>query len=922
MEKKELKFQKLTPINDIELGVYKDGMDYIFENKDIRNIAITGAYSSGKSSVLESYKNKANLQFIRISLAHFCSFNEGTDRIMTEAIVEGKIINQLIHHLDSDKIQQTGFKIKREVNNRTILVESLIILLFVISFSHYHFFDVWRMYILNLPPLINPIYQYFNIQDFFTLTLGIINYILKFTINPYTKLISGVILIVLGGRLLYLIINALKNNNFLKKIKFQTYEIEVFDKKEESYFDKYLNDVIYLFENVDSKVIVFEDIDRFEVHGIFERLREINTLVNIRLEKSGEDPLRFFYLLRDDIFQSKERTKFFDYIMPIVPVMDSSNSYDELIKHFEKGEIINLFEKRFLQDISLYIDDMRLLKNIYNEFLIYYFKLNITELNPNKMLAMIVYKNLFPQDFSELQLNKGLVFALFDKKNDFIQSEVNHLENKILEINNDIDMAKKECLESLRELDVVYKDKCPTDFYGNRKALSSEDQNHYEERKKVINIKLNNQIPVLEEKITELQKQKLEIQHKVLSQLITRENEEEIFSINVINEIGKIIDFNSVKGNDYFSLLKYLIRNGYIDETYADYMTYFNGESIGRQDKVFLRSITDRKSKDYTYVLNDKQKIIDRLRLVDFDQEEILNFDLLEHLLITPENTKYLDRFLLQLKRTNNLKFIKLFMESQKETLLFVKNLNLVWPDLFSNMLKENQLPFKIIKMYSLYTICYLDHESLEAVNKDNILGDYISNCKDYLNVENCDFEKLIDGLKFLNVSFKGIDYVTANKDLFNLVYENSLYEINFNHLKLILEKVYKIKGTDDIYGRNYTSILSQPNSPLAKYIKQNMNSYIECILSNIEGTISDDESKIMMILNDESIESHNKQKYIECLKTEIELIENVIDNSLWTLLIEKNLIQYSEENIVDYFSYAESMDDCLINWINRNRLC
>ena len=141
------------------------------------------------------------------------------------------------------------------------------------------------------------------------------------------------------------------------------------------------------------------------------------------------------------------------------------------------------------------------------------------------------------------------------------------------------------------------------------------------------------------------------------------------------------------------------------------------------------------------------------------------------------------------------------------------------------------------------------------------------------MNVENCDFEKLIDGLKFLNVSFKGIDYVTANKDLFNLVYENSLYEINFNHLKLILEKVYKIKGTDDIYGRNYTSILSQPNSPLAKYIKQNMNSYIECILSNIEGTISDDESKIMMILNDESIESHNKQKYIECLKTDIELI-------------------------------------------------
>lgn len=41
----------------------------------------------------------------------------------------------------------------------------------------------------------------------------------------------------------------------------------------------------------------------------------------------------------------------------------------------------------------------------------------------------------------------------------------------------------------------------------------------------------------------------------------------------------------------------------YIDETYADYMTYFYENSLSRIDKTFLRSVTDRKAKEYTYQL-------------------------------------------------------------------------------------------------------------------------------------------------------------------------------------------------------------------------------------------------------------------------------------------------------------------------------
>lgn len=95
--------------------------------------------------------------------------------------------------------------------------------------------------------------------------------------------------------------------------------------------------------------------------------------------------LRFFYLLRDDIFENKDHTKFFDYIMPVVPVLDSSNSYNKVREYLENAGIFGQFDDHFLRGVSLYIDDLRVVKNIFNEFLIYNHKLNAIELDVNKL---------------------------------------------------------------------------------------------------------------------------------------------------------------------------------------------------------------------------------------------------------------------------------------------------------------------------------------------------------------------------------------------------------------------------------------------------------------------------------------------------------------------------------------------------------
>ena len=45
-------FEKLTPVTDSDISVYESAIDFVFENDDVKNIALSGAYGAGKSSVL------------------------------------------------------------------------------------------------------------------------------------------------------------------------------------------------------------------------------------------------------------------------------------------------------------------------------------------------------------------------------------------------------------------------------------------------------------------------------------------------------------------------------------------------------------------------------------------------------------------------------------------------------------------------------------------------------------------------------------------------------------------------------------------------------------------------------------------------------------------------------------------------------
>lgn len=797
MAERKYQFERLTPIDNMDLDVYEEAIDYVFDNSDIKNVAISGAYSAGKSSVLASYKkNHSNLRFLHISLAHFKSPDQEDETEIKESVLEGKILNQLIHQIPSEKIPQTNFRVKKKVNTKSVIRLTIGAVLFLVSTIFFFCFDMWKNYLSSLP------------DNWFKT-------ILTPSTHQYALMVDGVLMVALLSFVVYRLISVQKNKNIFRKLNLNGNEIEIFEESDDSYFDKYLNEVLYLFENADADVIVFEDMDRFNANKIFERLREVNTLANIQLQKESKKVLRFFYLLRDDIFVSKDRTKFFDYIIPVVPVVDSSNSYDQFISHLKRGGIFEKFNESFLQGLSLYIDDMRLLKNIYNEFVVYYNRLNITELDCNKMLAIVAYKNLFPRDFADLQLNQGFVYALFNKTDEFIKSEITEIEKAIEGKQNRITLSQNEHLVSMRELNVAFADKYLrnyswsqyndsdlSDFVMN--YLHGDNKSEYMSRKQALEDKLHEKCDELNQEIINLEQKIIEIKNRQLHQIITRDNIDTIFSITSTNEIGKVTEFNEIKSSEYFDLLKYLIRNGYIDETYADYMTYFYEYSLSRIDKTFLRSVTDKKAKEYTYKLKNPKLVVSRLRLVDFDQEETLNFDLFTYLLQT-SRIDYIERLIDQLKGTKNFKFVGAYFDVTTELPAYIKCLNLRWSEIFSTALNEKLLTEKQLRRYSIFSLYYSDDEIVKLINKDNCLCDYISNARDYLAIDNPEIDRLIQRFILLGVCFIGFDYLELNKDLFHAVYKESLYEINAENLQLIQREILGSKNKDDFIHKNYT---------------------------------------------------------------------------------------------------------------------
>ena len=125
-------------------------LGHAISNKDIRNVAITGPFGSGKSSIIQTLMEEhKEFQYLPISLATLQADEEGEIKKEKEAIsdeekvkrtetlnrkIEYSILQQLIYREKSETVPNSRFRRIVHIENKKLIRYSLGIVGFIIAF--------------------------------------------------------------------------------------------------------------------------------------------------------------------------------------------------------------------------------------------------------------------------------------------------------------------------------------------------------------------------------------------------------------------------------------------------------------------------------------------------------------------------------------------------------------------------------------------------------------------------------------------------------------------------------------------------------------------------------------------------------------------------------------------------------------------
>ena len=136
-----------------------------------------------------------------------------------------------------------------------------------------------------------------------------------------------------------------------------------------------------------------------------------------------------------------------------------------------------------------------------------------------------------------------------------------------------------------------------------------------------------------------------------------------------------------------------------------------------------------------------------------------------------------------------------------------------------------------------------------------------------------------------------------------------------------MLEKKYQIGDTENVSKQYISAVFSQSEQPLYNYMRVNGNLFMKSILSSPVDGFTDKSDVAVFIINDPTIAEEYKMAYIERLETLIDILADIDDVKYQTELIAKKGVQYTADNILEYFGNTE-LTDHLSEFINSGSVC
>lgn len=945
-------YMDLAPNSDIKNGdEYVNALHWALKNDNVKNIALTGPYGSGKSSIIQSYlKRHPSTKALNISLATFDLKEEEAD---FENRIELGILKQLFYKVDSDLLPQSRYtKIKKKSLGGYIVKTGIFVVLILLA------------------------YAFFQPESFAKMIERIVEIGKIYELPKILSYCITIVFAVVANAIVAWLIHWGTSKFHLKEVSVADAATVANEKDESSIFDKSMDEIVYFFEATDYSVVFIEDLDRFKSSKIFTKLRELNTILNnYDLIKRR---ITFVYAIKDDMFKNEERTKFFDFIIPVIPIINSTNSGEILRAKLQVTRQVNGQMKSSLYNISSgfitliapFVEDMRVLTNVCNEFVIYRRNLNNVKLNDEELFSLMLFKSLYPLEFSELEAEKGIVKKAFEDKKAFILQMKQELENQKKENERILDSIEQDVLEDIVEVKAAflnyiagpngafnYCNISGRSYYYQNVMSNNFDMNlfaggrfvvysHGSSTSKTINASgLDPKIKVYLDRLENL-KHNTDEQRQEMQETIEKclQKIYEIHSYSMVR-LMEVYDSSEILSEEVREnkFLVFLLRKGLINENYADYINYFHPNSITKEEMYFVRGIRMQEAVgDFTYPIRNVEQVCERIESYEFKQKEVLNYDIVDYLLTKELNSERCHELFNGLSKGEGIfeEFVRAYIGRGSNINVFVNRLCNVDSSFWNrikedkNLSEERQFQYlELILQYadieSIVNLNYYGTDDVTGIQQNTLIKSFIENNKYALNkLSKVPSDKMILIIQNLNICFDDFDVFGVNDEVLDYVFDNNCYEINLKTMRCLV----KFKSPDKVEQlekSQYSVICAIDYKPLNDRLLDLdvFKNYVEKIvlgcetnteekIENVEKIIErifDSEPEMCKRLLDKQNVKWNSLKMCCCCPKEKSVQKEII----WNHVLDLSKVRVSWHVFMDYYE-EYGLKNPLIVWVDR----
>lgn len=899
---------------------------YAMSLPECRNIALTGVFGSGKSSVINTYlaSEDAPKNTLRISLSNLLPLEQKLDKpeekINYENEIEYKVFQQIIHKADYRKTTQSRFfRINNIDRSKAYRIASFCALFFV-------------CYIIAFEP------KALQIQSFYDAYHAILG---KYASNVNIVADILAVCIMLAQVVISLRFAIPKLYKFrISSLKANDIEVNFDDK--EMLFSKRLGEILYYLKAGKYDAVIFEDLDRIShSQDLFLKLREINILLNESDDfLSHNRKIKFIYAIKDDIFQNEVRTKSFDYIIPVIPVVDGFNAGEYLIKDY--SNVLANIKPVEIKQIGLFITRMRDLTNIMNEFQLYKSTVFRNPMSEGKLLAMTIYKNLYPDDYSALHQKDGCLYNVFASKQLFTQHLTSTMEADITKFDSELANLHNKRIDLRKSLlDVLYNKESislliikgkvysldevaeSTSLYRlfaqdevERAIIQGFDDGesfsynyHFNDLKKALDdCNYDEEIVKVEFEIrnSTINKQNLVDKVNRLKRLsmraVFRQMGDGKKTLRIVSEIcAKQLNKTLSEGEELpiAKTIHGLIRTGLIDESYSSYISFNYCGSITESEFEFQQSVIQGISHPYDYELEHVTSVLEAFTSDVYSDACILNFKILEHLLKS-EHSAEMSSFIETARKAPD--FVKEYSQKQSCNQRFFELLFADWEGaltIISHLEDENLRDAMLTLYFQVATqSVMLSQEEIQFI------GDQYSFLCAHVN--EMDKEKLSKYITCYRPIFtRLLPPVDETLWLLDIVKRNELFVVDYENLRVVYG--------EDFDTKSFTTI-QNGNEELMFYVSHDIN---HLVATFPETSTMEEETALVSLAKYSNIDNDRLLNYLMQQQTKLSKLSDV-SNDRYDMLVANDLVAPSWANVRQYQSASDDLMT-LVPFINRH---